>query len=52
MWLFTGSEKEKIPLWGFEYFDRIKVGSYKEELKQDGFPSSSNQRMLVKRKDY
>lgn len=50
--LFTGAELEEIPLWAFEYFDIIKYGSYKEELKQEGFPSSSNQRIIYKGIDY
>jgi organic radical activating enzyme len=44
MWLFTGEDDwNKIPKWASELFDVIKYGSYKRELKQAGFPSSSNQ---------
>ena len=50
--LFTGADLEEIPSWAFEYFDIIKYGSYKEELKQEGFPSSSNQRIIYKGIDY
>ena len=46
LWLFTGATEEELPLWAKELFDYIKVGCYKEELKQIGFPSSSNQKVL------
>lgn len=50
-WLFTGFDDfEVIPQWCKEQFDYIKYGSYKEELKQDGFPASTNQ-ILWKRKE-
>lgn len=51
-WLFTGKEKFQIPNWCFEYFDKIKIGCYEEKLKQEGFPASSNQKLLLKGKDY
>ena len=51
-WLFTGKEPNEIKNWVWSYFDYIKVEKYNKELKQDGFPSSSNQRVLSKGKDY
>jgi len=51
-WLFTGSNIEQCSLWVLNCFDKIKVGSYKEELKQEGFPASSNQKLLIKGIDY
>jgi len=62
-WLFTGATFEEFVdieeqtgdilfVWIKKYFDYIKVGPYKEELKQEGFPSSSNQKLLKKGKDY
>ena len=52
LWLFTGNVEEQIPLWVKEMFDVIKVGPYIEELRQDGFPASSNQKILKKGVDY
>lgn len=51
-WLFTGSEIEDIPSWMKEIFDVIKTGKYVEELKQVGFPASSNQKVLKRGIDY
>ena len=51
-WLFTGAEIHEVPLWAKEDFDYIKTGCYKEELKQEGFPASSNQKLLRKGVDY
>lgn len=51
-WLFTGKEIEDVPIWCKSIFDYIKVGRYIEELKQEGFPASKNQRLLKKGKDY
>jgi organic radical activating enzyme len=43
-WLFTGEDDfKKIPEFCKIVFDVIKYGAYREELKQEGFPSSSNQ---------
>lgn len=43
-WLFTGEDDfNNIPTWAKTMFNVIKYGSYKEELKQESFPSSSNQ---------
>ena len=51
-WLFTGAERSEL-LFSLRYwFDVIKTGPYKEELKQEGFPASSNQQLLYKGKDY
>ena len=46
MYLFTGEELEAIPQWCYEVFDWIKYGPYIEELKQEGFPASSNQGII------
>jgi hypothetical protein len=51
-WLFTGKEKQDIPDWVFEYFDVVKIGCYREEEKQEGFPASKNQKVLIKGKDF
>ena len=45
-WLFT--RYTELPEWVFKIFDVIKSGAYKEELKQEGFPASSNQKILKK----
>ena len=48
-WLFTGLPTlEQMPKWCFYNFDVIKYGEYKEELKQEGFPASSNQQIWKK----
>lgn len=51
-WLFTGYKKEELSDWLFENFDYIKIGEYREDLKQEGFPASSNQKLLRKGVDY
>lgn len=51
-WLFTGADKEELKTFPKYYFDVIKCGSYNEKLKQEGFPASSNQKILKKGKDY
>jgi len=49
LWLFTGEEDiNKIPKWCFEIFDVIKYGLYDVNLKQEGFPASSNQHVWRK----
>ena len=53
LWLFTGVKGiHLVPKWAKECFDYIKVGPYIENLKQEGFPASSNQKLLKKGKDY
>jgi len=52
LWLFTGYEFKEIPEIVKEWFDKIKISCYNEELKQEGFPASSNQQLLIKGKDY
>ncbi len=52
LWLFTGKNEEELYSWCKEYFDVIKVGKYIEELAQEGFPATSNQRVLQKGIDY
>lgn len=51
-WLFTGAEPEELPAWTKEFFDVIKCGRYVHELHQEGFPSSSNQKILRRGVDY
>ena len=47
LWLFTGEDDwDKIPQWCKEKFDYIKYGGYKTELRQEGFPASSNQKLV------
>ena len=49
MWLFTGENKfSAIPEWVMQIYDVIKHGSYIKELKIEGFPASSNQKMWKK----
>ena len=47
-WLFTGAEEEEIPKWVWDYYDIVKCGKYKEELRNPNgtFPASSNQKLL------
>jgi anaerobic ribonucleoside-triphosphate reductase activating protein len=52
LYLFTGAEKEELPSYVYRYFDWIKYGPYMEQLKKKGFPSSSNQKIIVKGIDY
>lgn len=52
LWLFTGEELDDIPNWAKEIFDYIKTGCYREDLQQEGFPSSSNQKLLKRGIDY
>jgi anaerobic ribonucleoside-triphosphate reductase activating protein len=51
-WLFTRYEINEIPEWCKGVFDYIKTGRYIEELKREGFPASSNQKLLKKGIDY
>jgi anaerobic ribonucleoside-triphosphate reductase activating protein len=51
-WLFTGEEIENCPKWVLDSFDVIKTGVYQEKLKQEGFPASTNQKLLRKGIDY
>lgn len=52
MWLFTGKEKNQIPEYCYDLFDYIKYGKYEESLKQEGFPASSNQKLIKRGVDY
>jgi anaerobic ribonucleoside-triphosphate reductase activating protein len=54
LWLFTGAEKEEVLSYKLliNNFDFIKVGKYIVELEQEGFPTSVNQELLKKGKDY
>jgi anaerobic ribonucleoside-triphosphate reductase activating protein len=52
LWLFTGVNAEELPNWTKEMFDVIKVGRYVKKLHQEGFPASSNQKLLWRGVDY
>jgi anaerobic ribonucleoside-triphosphate reductase activating protein len=52
LWLFTGKELEFCPHWVFNCFDYLKVGKFDINKIQDGFPASTNQRLLKKGLDY
>jgi anaerobic ribonucleoside-triphosphate reductase activating protein len=45
LWLFTGAEMKDMLPWVYWKFDYIKYGPYKQELKQEGFPASTNQKV-------
>lgn len=45
IWLYTGYEFNEVPKELLQYLNIIKCGRYVEELAQDGFPASSNQRI-------
>lgn len=47
LWLFTGATKENVPLWVWGYYDVVKCGPYDQTKKQEGFPASSNQMLLL-----
>jgi len=49
LWLFTGASKGDIPREILSYYDVIKCGDYQEKLKQEGFPASRNQELIVAR---
>lgn len=51
-WLFTGSEFNDLFEYEKDMFHVIKTGKYIQALHQDGFPSSSNQKLLYKGVDY
>lgn len=46
IWLYTGWEFEDIPSSIKQYIYTIKCGRYDKDLRVDGFPSSSNQRLF------
>lgn len=48
IWLYTGWEFEEIPSFIKNKLYTIKCGPYIDELKCDGFPSSTNQRLFRK----
>jgi anaerobic ribonucleoside-triphosphate reductase activating protein len=48
IWLYTGWEFENIPNQIKDKLHTIKCGRYMDELKCDGFPSSTNQRVFRK----
>lgn len=53
LWLFTGETQENIPRWCLEFFDVIKVGSYIQELYEQGYElASKNQKFIKKGVDY
>lgn len=53
LWLFTGEDCiENIPTLVWSVFDVVKMGRYNASLSSNGFPASSNQRVLKKGVDY
>jgi organic radical activating enzyme len=52
LFLFTGNERDDIPNWCYEVYNKIKYGYYDVTLAVEGFPSSTNQRVIEKGKDY
>lgn len=47
IWLYTGCEFEDLPEEFIRFFDTIKCGTYKEDLRVEGkFPITSNQRVF------
>lgn len=49
IWLYTGYEFSQFEgLQIANYIDMVKCGKYIEELKQDGFPASSNQEVYMR----
>jgi len=52
LWLFTGKDSLENHEWVYKYFDVIKYGKYDEKLKYDGFPASTNQKIIRKNIDY
>lgn len=48
LWLYTGYEKDLIPVWCYELFDHIVAGPYVEELRDISLPfmGSSNQKII------
>jgi len=52
LWLFTGAEIKQLPNWYLKVFDWVKTGVYNENEKQEGFPSSKNQKLNQRKKDY
>lgn len=49
-WLYTGYNVNEIPPEVFELSSVIIAGEYKEELKTNGFPASSNQVVIDRRR--
>jgi anaerobic ribonucleoside-triphosphate reductase activating protein len=45
IWLYTGYKFSEIDEDILRYIYTIKCGKYEDELKQDGFPASSNQKV-------
>lgn len=45
VWLYTGYEFEDVDKSLLQYLYTIKCGRYNDEMKQDGFPASSNQQV-------
>lgn len=45
IWLYTGYEFDDVDKSLLQYLYMIKCGRYNEEMKQDGFPASSNQQV-------
>jgi organic radical activating enzyme len=52
LWLFTGAELNQVPNWYLKIFTYIKSGVYDENVRQEGFPASRNQKLNQIGKDY
>jgi anaerobic ribonucleoside-triphosphate reductase activating protein len=51
VWLYTGYDFNQIPKGILNSCDVVKCGRYIDELKCDGFPSSSNQQLWKRNRD-
>lgn len=47
IWLFTGAREEDVEPWVFNFYDVVKCGEYDQTQKQDGFPASKNQKLII-----
>ena len=50
-WLYTGFEADSLSTEVLDAFDVIVAGRFVQELKTGGFPSSSNQQIIDKRRN-
>ncbi|SFH22498.1 anaerobic ribonucleoside-triphosphate reductase activating protein [Desulfotomaculum arcticum] len=50
-WLYTGYEPDEIPATIKELADVIVAGPYRQDLHAEGFPASSNQRVVRRHED-
>lgn len=47
-WLFTGAEPMELPVWVWWYFNIVKCGRYREDMRnpEGTFPASKNQTLV------